>query len=774
MPVVGKFPPLSGTTGDAGTVAREQVEGWRHSHGGLNVALRSDGTWVAIDVDEYGEKHGAAQLAALEAELGPLPPTWRSTARGAGNPSGQRFFRVRGGERFEGKPAPDIEVVQRHHRYSVVAPSIHPTTGQRYRWVSSAGELQPGGFTPLLNDCPDLPERWVARFRVERPAVRDSATATVPAEALLASFPVDRATCAPVRRLIEAVEGLAVTDHVGHDVALDRTYQAVRLGVEGHAGAATAVERVGELFLGYARRERPRDADAEWRRILRDAADEAQRRPVETPCTCALLLDHPAPLVPAATSPPRAAPAVVGKAEQRQRLGAAHKMFRRWLGEGYDLAAIDATLAAAAVERLTGDPLWLLLISGSGAAKTETAVSLAGSGAVIVSSISSAGALLSATSRGERSKAATGGLLRQIGSSGVLVIKDFTSVIEMHREARAEVMAALREVYDGKWVRSVGTDGGQQLPWDGRLVVVGACTTAWDSASAVLGAMGDRFALLRIDSTVDRRAASRQAIANVRHEVQMRAELAEAATAVLAGIDTSGPLEPTAHERDVLEAVADIVTLARTAVERDYRGDVIRAHAPEMGTRFGKQLAQVLRGGIAIGLKRRDALTLATRCARDSIPPERLGPLFDVAANVGASTHEVRQRLGKPRASVDRELQALQMLGVVTVEEEPTYYGGKEGTRWRYTLAEGLDEAAALLSSVPDSSAYAHKNTEKRVGALGRGQHTPADEPGTATAHRCRVCADLLVGDDRRALGLCAKSGDAHEAARLLATVTTA
>lgn len=55
---------------------------------------------------------------------------------------------------------------------------------------------------------------------------------------------------------------------------------------------------------------------------------------------------------------------------------------------------------------------------------------------------------------------------------------------------------------------------------------------------------------------------------------------------------------------------ANIVTLARTGVETDYRGDIIDAHAPEMPTRFAKQLSAVMRGGIAIGMPRDHALAL--------------------------------------------------------------------------------------------------------------------------------------------------------------------
>ena len=120
----------------------------------------------------------------------------------------------------------------------------------------------------------------------------------------------------------------------------------------------------------------------------------------------------------------------------------------------------------------------------------------------MTSTIASEGALLSATSSKSRSKTATGGLLRKIGDHGVLVIKDVTSIISADREIRGQVLAAIREVYDGRWERNVGTDGGQTLTWTGRIIIVGAVTTAWDTAHAVVASMGDRFVCLRINSEV--------------------------------------------------------------------------------------------------------------------------------------------------------------------------------------------------------------------------------------------------------------------------------
>ncbi|WP_242453385.1 ArsR family transcriptional regulator [Mycolicibacterium sp. P9-64] len=394
-----------------------------------------------------------------------------------------------------------------------------------------------------------------------------------------------------------------------------------------------------------------------------------------------------------ATHPPTPAAAIT--------LAQAHGVFKRWFGDEYDTDAIDAVLATAAVERLDGDPLWLLVISGSGAAKTETVQALDGIGAIVTSTISSCGALLSATAKKERSKDATGGLLRKLEPDGVMVIKDFTSILSMSGDARAEVLGALREVYDGRWSRNVGTDGGRTLEWAGRIAVIGAVTTAWDKAHSSVAAMGDRFGLLRIDSTTGRHAAGLKAIKNTGDEIRMRRELAEAAAGVLAGMATEG-ITVTAEETNILLAAADLVTLARTGVEYDYRGDVIDAHAPEMPTRFAKQLAQVVRGGVAIGMARTDALKLAIRIARDSMPPLRLAIIDDVAAHADSSTADIRKRLGKPRATVDRQLQALHMLGVLDCDERDEHWVGKDVTRWYYQLADGIAPTALDPESVPD------------------------------------------------------------------------
>lgn len=389
---------------------------------------------------------------------------------------------------------------------------------------------------------------------------------------------------------------------------------------------------------------------------------------------------------------------VIGTEPRAQRSTAVsledvHRVFRRWMGETYDLDVIDAACAAAAVEHLDGDPLWLLVVGGPGSAKTETIQALAGAGGLVISTIASEGALISASPKKSRAKDATGGLLMKIGDSGVLVIKDVTTILSADRNLRGTVLAALREVYDGRWIRNVGTDGGATLTWEGRIIVVGAVTTAWDAAHAVVAAMGDRFVLIRINSNNGRMKAGMQAMRNTGSEVEMRGEMAAVVGALIENVNTDD-VEISDDERERLLRAANIVTMARTPVERDYQGNVTYAHAPEAATRFGKQLIQLVRGGMAVGMAREAALKLAIRCARDSIPPMRLEVLLDVIKHPYATPNEVRKRISRPWTSTKRELEGLHILGVLDCDEEteePEDTDAKPRTTWLYVVNERFD-----------------------------------------------------------------------------------
>ncbi|OBF69615.1 hypothetical protein A5753_21375 [Mycobacterium sp. 852002-51971_SCH5477799-a] len=382
--------------------------------------------------------------------------------------------------------------------------------------------------------------------------------------------------------------------------------------------------------------------------------------------------------------------------KQRIRLKSLHLRFQNWFTDHYDLAALDVSLATAAVEQLDGDPVWLLLVAGASTAKTETVSQLKTCARVHeVSTLTSEAALLSASKRDDKAHDATGGLLEQIGPRGILIIKDFTSILSIHPSTRGPLLAALREIYDGYWDRYKGTDGGAGLHWSGRIVVIGAVTTSWDKHHGVVAEMGDRFVLLRIDSrNVDSREAfGLKAIKNISSETEYRKELRGAVKRLISCVDTADAPELTDEETQRIFQAANLASYARTAVDTDHKGDVIDSHAPEGPARLAKQLTQLFRGLYVVGVPRGRAMRLVIRCARDCIPPLRLQVLEYLAAHPDSLTSDVRKGIQKPHATVDRVIQALVALGLIEQDETP---GRVQTTSsytksWRFSVIEGVD-----------------------------------------------------------------------------------
>jgi hypothetical protein len=298
-------------------------------------------------------------------------------------------------------------------------------------------------------------------------------------------------------------------------------------------------------------------------------------------------------------------------------------VFRKWLSldDPLSVIAIAATLVA---NRAPGDPVWLLVVCAPSTGKTEILSAATRLPWVLSAAKVTEASLLSGTSKRERTTGATGGLLRQIGDFGVLLVKDFTSVLAQNRDSRAEAMAALREVYDGAWDRPVGTDGGRMLSWRGKCGLIGGVTPALDQYGQVVSALGDRFILLRMpDANVDLFGAA--ALRHGEQEKTMRHELREALAGLVEQADYSRVNRVlVADEGKRLIQLAAYTARARCAVARDgYAQDVQYQPQVEGPGRLVKAYARLLGGLEAIGCDRATAWGTLTRIAVDCAPALR-------------------------------------------------------------------------------------------------------------------------------------------------------
>ncbi len=324
-----------------------------------------------------------------------------------------------------------------------------------------------------------------------------------------------------------------------------------------------------------------------------------------------------------------------------------------------DPGVIYATLAAIVANRMMGDPLWLLLVGPPSSGKTEALRAARGeSDCRFIGTITEAG-LLSGTPRRQKEKSAKGGLLKEIGEFGILLLKDFTTVLSMSHDARNALLAALREIYDGSWTRTVGSDGGVSLTWDGKLGIVGGVTGGIDSAHAVMSTMGERFLLYRLTE----QSLTRQAdVALERHTpvAVMRKELADAVADVLAGVSIPKDMLPTGGDKGWISPLATLVARMRSAVERDgYLREIVQIPESEAPARLALNLKQMLDAARAIGLDEPAARDLVRKVGLDSTPVTRRRVFSMILGPSGLTTQDVAGKLDYPDTTARRALQDL-------------------------------------------------------------------------------------------------------------------
>ncbi len=360
-------------------------------------------------------------------------------------------------------------------------------------------------------------------------------------------------------------------------------------------------------------------------------------------------------------------PALAAAPPSPRKLADVEAAFAKWLhfDDPIPLYALAAVLAA---NRAPGDPVWLLIVAAPSTGKTELLSAASRLPWVHAASTITASSLLSGTSLKERAKDATGGLLRQVGDFGVILAKDFTSLLAQNKDTRAEALAALRETYDGRWDRAVGTDGGKMLTWRGKCGLIGGVTPALDRYHSVVSALGDRFLLLRL-ADPDPALSGRMALTHRGHEQEMRAELQES----LAGLVEHADIgcvnrELSDDEQHWLIRIASYTARARTAVERDgYQQEILYLPQVEGPGRLVNAYARLLGGLEAIGCEPPIARRALIRVALDCAPATRTAVISQLLSHhEPVRTSAVAGAVGMATKTAHRYLEDLSLLGVAS------------------------------------------------------------------------------------------------------------
>ncbi len=343
-----------------------------------------------------------------------------------------------------------------------------------------------------------------------------------------------------------------------------------------------------------------------------------------------------------------------------------------------DLAALELVLCSVVSHYCSPtDPVWLFVQGRSRSGKSVVAINpLVGLplthevGDITPKTLISGFNKIVENKDGSKSRI-NSSLLYQIGKSGILLFKDFTTIMSKRPDQRAEIISQFRELHDGRWSKASGMT--KTETWQGKVTIIAATTPAIERDWLLYRDLGERFLTVRWEARAENDHQSTLAAMN--QEGDEPAIANKTRDLIHKVIDqpslTNGPLPPIPlGMQERLSAFAKITSLARARVIRDSFAPrpIIDVPEPEVPTGIAKGLAALVRarprlhrrpGGVTV-----EDLDLVSKIALDSIPTSRARLLSGLPAEGDRELSEIARITGIAKSSCDWHLDELAALGV--------------------------------------------------------------------------------------------------------------
>jgi len=351
-------------------------------------------------------------------------------------------------------------------------------------------------------------------------------------------------------------------------------------------------------------------------------------------------------------------------------------IFRKWLLIS-DPGLIKLIPAIIVANKLPRDPVWMFLIGPSGSGKTEFLCSLYDLPDIYPISMLTPNTFLSG-SPGDKDQS----LLHKLKGK-IMIFKDWTSILSANKEAMADIMGQLREIYDGQMKKAFGN--GRIAEWTGKVGLIAGTTPMVDMSQQMHTTLGERFIHYRL-ITPDRKEVARRVLDNSSSVDEMRNELKEAMTRFIMGITIKDDIKAPEEVKEEIISLSNFATLSRSGVIRDFgfKKEVIFVPAAEMPTRITQQLdtitvaLMVINGG---ELKQGD-MDIVYKIALDSIPQTNRMVMRGMAVDNELTTAEIAADVGYPTAPIRMYLENLAMLGVCSRIRGADSEEGGNADRW--------------------------------------------------------------------------------------------
>ena len=349
------------------------------------------------------------------------------------------------------------------------------------------------------------------------------------------------------------------------------------------------------------------------------------------------------------------------------------RRWRKWM-DLPDVECLSVLYGTVFANRLDGDPVWLFLVGPPGCGKSELLMSLSGAPLITaVTSITPKTLVSGAQGFGGQDPS----LLPKLDGK-VLVIKDFTTILDMPHNQRDEIFGQLRDIYDGETNFAWGT--GQLKPYKSLFGILGGVTPVIELHGSANSMLGERF--LKCRMPYDNRIKSgdrllRKTIGNIGKETGMHKELRAISQQVInISVDPHNP--PEIPERIVTKLIrlAQWVAAMRGGVHRERYTKVVEFKpTQEVPTRLAKQLARlgmgmaIYHGHMKVTEKEYQMVVSVARGTVPDIVEEIVKQLYLNSREDFVLTKQIAKWCRFPDSTIREKLQDLELLRIITREK---------------------------------------------------------------------------------------------------------
>jgi hypothetical protein len=341
-------------------------------------------------------------------------------------------------------------------------------------------------------------------------------------------------------------------------------------------------------------------------------------------------------------------------------------VFKSYLYLDKEKDFLPVIIATVLTNRLDVEPVWLMVIAPPSSGKTKVTSSLAKCKEVTVIGLLTPNSLISGARKKDTEDGRDPSLLAKIDGK-TLLIKDASTITEMHPAYRSIIFSQLRSAFDGDLAKDTGLG---RKDYNAKFGMIICGTPELERMRTFEASLGERFLYFRPSYDIPDYNSMWDKIKEGKHGLnEVNKILSDAVIDFLSTHNVKGV--PVQYSDEIYN-LAQLLVILRAAVHRDYKTREIDwpTGDHEAPIRVAKQLSSLYTALLSIVSDKKRAIHILKRVVKHSIPYSRLRVLTAIQRQKINTQVALIEALGSSRPTMKRLLEDLTVLKILTVNDD--------------------------------------------------------------------------------------------------------